>query len=189
MGRWTGSWLSGPAAAGVGARSEPPDAEPDWPGRRLGLPAVGPGSIAAYGRRAAAFLVDTLVANLLAGIPYLFGYEYGPGERGYVVLACFVIENLLLLSIAGQTVGYRVVGVRLASVRGGSVLPLAVVVRTALLVLLVPALITDRDRRGMHDRAAGSMVVVGGPPATPAPGDGQQSAKTSQARPELSGKS
>ena len=34
-----------------------------------------------------------------------------------------------------------------------------VALRTALLLLLVPALITDRDGRGLHDRAAGTVVV------------------------------
>jgi hypothetical protein len=32
-------------------------------------------------------------------------------------------------------------------------------VRTLLLVLVVPALIWDRDYRGLHDRAANSVVV------------------------------
>jgi uncharacterized RDD family membrane protein YckC len=31
--------------------------------------------------------------------------------------------------------------------------------RTALLMLLIPALISDRDGRGLHDRAAGTVVV------------------------------
>ena len=33
------------------------------------------------------------------------------------------------------------------------------VLRTALLLLLIPALIWDRDGRGLHDRAAGTAVV------------------------------
>jgi hypothetical protein len=32
-------------------------------------------------------------------------------------------------------------------------------VRTALLVLLVPAVVIDRNNRGLHDRAAGIVVV------------------------------
>jgi hypothetical protein len=41
--------------------------------------------------------------------------------------------------------------------------PLGVVraaLRTVLLLLLVPALIWDRDGRGLHDKAADSVVVV-----------------------------
>jgi uncharacterized RDD family membrane protein YckC len=31
--------------------------------------------------------------------------------------------------------------------------------RTALLLLLVPALVWDRDGRGLHDKAAGTVLV------------------------------
>jgi hypothetical protein len=33
------------------------------------------------------------------------------------------------------------------------------VVRTALVALFVPAVITDADQRGLHDRAAGTLLV------------------------------
>ena len=36
---------------------------------------------------------------------------------------------------------------------------LTALLRTALLVLLVPALVYDRDKRGLHDRAAKTVVV------------------------------
>ncbi|MDQ6874901.1 MAG: RDD family protein, partial [Actinomycetota bacterium] len=45
MSRWTGSWLGGPASAGV--RREPLEA----PGVRLGLPPTGRGAVAGLGRR------------------------------------------------------------------------------------------------------------------------------------------
>jgi uncharacterized RDD family membrane protein YckC len=32
-------------------------------------------------------------------------------------------------------------------------------VRTLLLVLVIPALVWDRDYRGLHDRAAGTVVI------------------------------
>ena len=34
-----------------------------------------------------------------------------------------------------------------------------VVVRTVLLLIVVPALVIDRDQRGLHDRAANSITV------------------------------
>jgi hypothetical protein len=34
-----------------------------------------------------------------------------------------------------------------------------VLVRTALLCLVIPAIVVDRDGRGLHDRAAASVVV------------------------------
>jgi uncharacterized RDD family membrane protein YckC len=38
----------------------------------------------------------------------------------------------------------------------------AIVVRTGLLLLVLPAVVYDRDGRGLHDRAAGTVVVRAG---------------------------
>jgi uncharacterized RDD family membrane protein YckC len=51
-------------------------------------------------------------------------------------------------------------GIRVIRVdRNEAVRPLAAIVRTVLLMLLVPALIWDRDRRGLHDRIAQTVVI------------------------------
>lgn len=46
---------------------------PDYPGKTLGLPDTGPGSLAPMGRRLAALLIDWLIAYGLA----LLGVEFG----------------------------------------------------------------------------------------------------------------
>jgi uncharacterized RDD family membrane protein YckC len=51
-------------------------------------------------------------------------------------------------------------GIRVIRVdRNEAVRPLAAIVRTVLLMLLVPALIWDKDRRGLHDRIAQTVVI------------------------------
>lgn len=149
MGRAGGSWLEGPSLQ----RSQAP-------GERLGLPADGPGSVATFGPRLAAFVVDSIVANLLAGLPALFGWHYGPGTRNWVVFGMFLLQELVLDTVAGQTIGKRLLGLRLVRLDGGRPQPWWVLLRTVLLGLLVPALVWDRDRRGMHDRAAGTLLLV-----------------------------
>lgn len=74
------------------------------------------------------------------------------------VLAVFVAEHLLLLSTLGYTIGKRVFGLRVGKL-GGPLTPLNVVVRTVLLMLLIPAVIWDRDGRGLHDRLAGTVEL------------------------------
>ena len=37
--------------------------------------------------------------------------------------------------------------------------PLPALVRTALLCLVLPAVVYDRDQRGLHDRAAATVLV------------------------------
>ena len=128
-------------------------------GVRLGLPAEGPGSVCGFGPRLAAFAVDAVVANLLAGVPYLFGVHYHQGDRGLVVGAAFLLMELVLVASAGQTLGMRVLRLRVMRPDGRIPGPLSVLLRTVLLGLVIPAVIWDRDGRGLHDRASGVVVV------------------------------
>ncbi len=123
-------------------------------GASLGLPAEGPGSLASFGSRIGAFLVDALGSALIAG---LFTAPRLPGNWA---LAAFAAVTVLTLIAFGQTPGMRLLGLRLAHPRAGERLAACrAVVRTALLCLLVPALLVDADGRGLHDRLTGTAVV------------------------------
>lgn len=156
MARWTGTWLSGLGAAGY------QDDQPDrWRGERLGLPPSGAGSIASTGARFASFLLDIGAAALIGGVLRVFVEDPTAGQRNLAGNAAFAVQVLLLTALTGQSIGMRVVGlqvVRLAR-RDGAPGFLPAAIRTALLGLLVPAMITDRDGRGLHDKAAGTMVL------------------------------
>jgi uncharacterized RDD family membrane protein YckC len=105
-------------------------------------------------------VVDGILANLLAGVPALFGVAMSSSARGLVVYGIFLLEELVLLSLTGQTVGMRLFGFGVARVPGGGRqrFPL-VLVRTVLLGLLLPVFFVDRDMRGLHDRAAGTATI------------------------------
>jgi uncharacterized RDD family membrane protein YckC len=152
MARWTGTWLSGVTAAGLAP------AEQRWPGERLGLPERGPGSISGLGRRLAAFALDAVASNLIAA---LFIADPASPRRGLLLMAVFCLQYLILVSLTGQTLGLRLVGLRVLLLSHRQEPPgfVPTALRTALLALLVPALVTDRDGRGLHDRAAGTAVV------------------------------
>lgn len=151
--RTIGSWLEGPDAL-----THPGDQR--YRGERLGLPEDGPGSIATVGRRLGALCIDWGLSYLIArGI---FGADSTRATGQLLVLAIFAAENLLLLSTLGFTVGKRLLGVRVVSLRGekpGMPTPLDVVIRTVLLCLVIPAVIYDRDTRGLHDRATRTAAV------------------------------
>jgi len=123
-----------------------------------GLPATGPGSAAPLGRRVAAYLVDSVVSALIAA---LFVPDPVDVRRGILTLGVFVLQYLLLGSLTGQTIGMRLLGLRMVRPAEPGAPPgfLAMAIRTALLVLLVPAVVMDRDNRGLHDRAAQVVVV------------------------------
>ena len=145
----TRGWLEGPGYSRAEA-----------PGARLGLPEAGPGSIAGFGPRTLAFLVDAVVANLIAGLPYLFGVRYSPGVRTWVVAGVFMVVHFVAVSATGQTLGMRLLRLRVVRLSDGQdQRPGWVAVRTVLMALVIPVLIWDRDQRGMHDRAAGAVML------------------------------
>ena len=136
-------------------RDAAPPSQQRLRGASLGLPASGPCSLASFGTRVIAYLVDALIAAVVAA---LFTAPSLP--RNWSLLSFAVIYVVSLVAF-GQTPGMRLLGLRLAHPRQGERLALwRAVVRTALLVLLVPALVVDADGRGLHDRLTDTAVVL-----------------------------
>ena len=159
MARWTGTWLSGLAAAGVDRR-----AEGSWPGRRHGFPEDGPGAVATTGSRFGALFVDILIGWLIGGL--VNGYLGDPTflQRSLIPNIAFAAQVIVLQALTGQSLGMRLVGIRVARLREPDAVPglVAAATRTALLLLVVPAIFLDRDGRGLHDKAAGTVVLRNG---------------------------
>ena len=155
MARWTGTWLSGLAAAGV-------DTTPDgWRGRRLGLPPEGPGALATTGVRVAAFIVDLVAGAFIGRLVLIFLPGLTEQEGSVLQSAAVAFEILVLTALTGQSLGMRLFGIRVVrlTARDGAPGFLPAAIRTLLLILILPALVFDRDGRGMHDKAAGTAVV------------------------------
>jgi hypothetical protein len=108
-------------------------------------------------RRFGAVLVDWLLCQLV--VIGIIGVDTaGGGGAAFAPLGLFALLNIVLVSLTGSTVGHRLFGLQVWQVRPGS-FPLQVVVRTALLCLFVPAVLTSRDGRGFHDVWAGTRIV------------------------------
>ena len=146
-----GSWLEGPRI-----EAEDQDGQTRYRGERLGLPESGPGSLAGQGRRLGALCVDWAIAYL---ITLALGWRPSTAAGQWGVVVIFAAEHLLLLSTLGYTIGKRLFGTRVGKL-GGPLTPLHVIARTLLLLLIIPAVIWDRDGRGMHDRLAGTVEVL-----------------------------
>ncbi|MCT9079152.1 RDD family protein [Streptomyces fulvoviolaceus] len=146
-----GSWLSGPRAA-----AEDAGVDFGYRGEQLGLPEEGPGSIARPGRRLGALAVDWAMSILIAS--QLITQSYDQTSSNWALLVFFVMSALTVGTI-GFTPGKRLFGLRVVAVDTGSVNPWRALLRTALLCIAVPALIWDRDGRGLHDRLARTVEV------------------------------
>lgn len=156
MARWTGTWLSGLAAAGVDRH-----AEGSWPGRRHGLPPEGPGAAATTGSRFAALFVDVLVGALIGALVNSYLDDPSALQRTLATNGAFALQVIVLQALTGQSIGMRLVGIRVARLAEPGAPPglLPVAVRTALIFLILPAVVMDRDGRGLHDKAGGTVVL------------------------------
>ncbi|MER5812069.1 RDD family protein [Streptomyces sp. NPDC002033] len=146
-----GSWLNGPRAA-----AEDMGVDFGYPGQRLGLPRSGPGSVARFGRRLGAVAIDWIGCQLIA---YGLITHGNMAAAGNWTLALFVALAVLTVGTVGFTPGKRILGLRVIGQDGGRLGVGRVVVRTLLLALVIPALVWDRDGRGLHDRLAGAVQV------------------------------
>jgi RDD family len=140
--------LTAPAVSGADQATSKKTA--GYPGQHLGLPERGPGSVASMPRRLLALFIDWLLSMAIA---------YWLTHSQFWTIAVFAIETYLLTALGGSTVGKRLVGIRTVRIGGGPVGFGWALVRTAILLTVVPPLLTDRDLRGLHDRASDTIVV------------------------------
>jgi uncharacterized RDD family membrane protein YckC len=139
--RWAGSWLSGSRAARE---------ENGYPGEHFGLPEEGPRSVAGVGRRIAALCIDWLACMLISVAAF---------RTQFLTIAVFAAEVYLLTALTGFTLGKRLVGVRVVRLDGKPIGFWWALVRTVLLLAVVPPLVFDSDLRGLHDKAANTLVI------------------------------
>jgi uncharacterized RDD family membrane protein YckC len=130
-------------------------------GEKLGLPSSGRGSLAPTGARLFAFVVDALASALVAALfVHRSGHSFADQLPGSWSLVPFALDYIVGVLVAGRTLGMFLTGLRVIRIsRDTAIDPLRIVARTALLCLLVPALVFDRDGRGMHDRLTDTAVV------------------------------
>jgi len=107
--------------------------------------------VAGLGRRLAALFIDWILSTLI-GLAIFH-------SRGWSTLAVFAVEVYILTALTGFTVGKRLLGIRVARLDGKPVGLVWALVRTAALLAVLPPLVTDRDLRGLHDRAANTIVI------------------------------
>jgi uncharacterized RDD family membrane protein YckC len=108
-----------------------------------------------FGRRFAALLIDWALCLMVAA------FYADPRVVAWPPVVILIVLNTVCIGLLGQTPGMTVTGVRCVSVADGGAIGLGRgLLRAVLLALLIPAVIMDADRRGLHDRAAGSIVIT-----------------------------
>ena len=122
-----------------------------WAGQRLGLPEKGLGSLAKLGRRVFALLIDWSLAMIVS-------QAFAQGNST-VTLLVFALEQWLLVGTVGYSIGHRILGLQVRRLDGKYVGLWRSLIRVGLILLVLPATIWDADNRGLHDKAAGTVLV------------------------------
>ncbi|MDO4919813.1 RDD family protein [Kocuria sp.] len=138
-----GSWLDGA-----------PQERDRYPGRRLGRPPQGPGSVARFPARVVALLVDWALSVLVASV-FLSAWN----GSGLMNLAVFFALSALMVGFFGRTPGHWLLGLQVQTMDGRPAGFGRAAVRSLLVCLVVPPLVVDEDQRGLHDRAVDTVLV------------------------------
>lgn len=138
-----GSWFE----AGPGRTQQ-------YPGRRLGRPAAGPASVARFVPRAVGLCIDWLVCLLIANA-FLAPWNH----TGVMNLAVLFVLNALMVGFFGRTPGHWIMGLQVQTMNGRPAGFGRAAVRAFLLCLVIPPVVYDPDHRGLHDRAANTVLV------------------------------
>ena len=134
-----------------------------YPGERLGLPQDGPRSVASWLRRGLALFVDWVAASLVAG--GFFGYDWfgeTAGQQGWIAMSpilVLLVEASVLTALLGGSFGQLALRIVVVRLDGRPVNLLQALGRTALICLVIPPLVFNRDNRGLHDLAFGTIAL------------------------------
>jgi uncharacterized RDD family membrane protein YckC len=121
----------------------------------------GRGFPASWGRRAAALIIDWVLANLAA-----FAVVRDPAvwqapvdAVDFVPLGLFALEVWLMTAFVGASIGQRLRHIAVVRLDGRPVGLSRALLRTLLILLVVPPFVVGGDGRGLHDRLAGTAIV------------------------------
>jgi uncharacterized RDD family membrane protein YckC len=131
----------------------------EYAGERFGLPRTGHASVAGWGRRLLALSIDWMLSMLFVAAFLGSSVWTAQGLAQWAPLLVFAAERWVLTSLLGGSAGQLVLGMRVVRTGGGRLDPVRALVRTALVCLVIPAVIFNSDRQGLHDLVADSIVV------------------------------
>ena len=103
-------------------------------------------------------MIDWFAAALLVRL-FVPSVAYGTAASGVITLGFFFAELTLFTWLAAASFGQRICGLAVVRLDGQPVGLMRAILRSAQVCLLIPALIWDRDGRGLHDRSIGTALV------------------------------
>lgn len=104
------------------------------------------------------YAAATIIATGFLGFDQ-FALPFEAGLTQFAPLLVFAVLQILFIPTAGGSPGHRILGMRLVRLDGAWIGLWRPVVRTLLLLVVIPAVVWDADQRGLHDKAVGTVLI------------------------------
>lgn len=117
-----------------------------------------PGEPGGVGRRIGALAIDWF-ASLLVAVLLFPQFSYGSVESTLATMLIFFLEVTFFTWLLAGSFGQRICRLAVVRMSGGRLSLWRAALRTALLCLVLPAVVYDQFGRGLHDRAVGSICI------------------------------
>lgn len=113
--------------------------------------------LAGWGRRISALLIDWVASTLVFSAIVGFATYAKVGGGVFVPVVLFV-EIFVFTALLGGSFGQIALGIRIRRTDGSRLSPWAILIRTLLIMLVIPPVIYKPDGRGLHDMAVDSAA-------------------------------
>ncbi len=133
--------------------------EPTFPGASLGLPATGRGSLAPWGSRFSALVIDWGAAMVVAIGLFGIGVMRDAGWRQWMILVTFGVQKFLLTALTGSSFGQLITKIGVTMLDGRPIGWTRSLSRAFLTCLVLPAIVVGAERRILSDILLGTVVV------------------------------
>jgi uncharacterized RDD family membrane protein YckC len=130
-----------------------------YPGESIGLPENGRGALASWRARIAALLVDWGTSMVVAVFAFGVGVLRDGGWRAWMILTVFFVQKSVLTALAGGSFGQILAKVAVVRLDGGKLGWWRAIARTAMVCVVLPAVVIGAERRGLNDLVLGTVVV------------------------------
>lgn len=114
--------------------------------------------MASWGRRIVALFVDWIASSLVASV-IAETASMGSDAARSLPLLVFLAEVTVFTAVAGASFGQLALRIVVARVDGRRLSVVSAFIRSLLICLVVPPVVFNRDNRGLHDLAVGTITL------------------------------
>lgn len=146
----------------AGAEAAGPSGPPakTFVGANLGLPPKGPGSVAPWLTRITSLVLDWALSMIIAVLIFSPTVLTASGWRSFMILAVFLVQTATVSALTGGSVGQLLTRLSVARLDRRPLGFVRAFARALMLCLVIPALVIDENRRGLHDLVCGTAVLT-----------------------------